>query len=654
MDYSRLVKLNQGLLTGTAIFGLGSIVTAILADPTGGIASAAFGAFTSLGINLGTNRLEALVNRFRNSSDVLRNEDLAKAAGRTVGKTLLEKVAPRFPEIERHLNALANQTEGYWVEWTEQAKTLKLFESVQEDQLVKIFSTQPDEFTQYRVLSEDEWREVVTWLFAKGCEKEVLMETVDEYQDVITALARELEPNFNKYLRQVLKDDAVNGGKAFAGMLFDLHGATLAKIAEIQEYLPQIATRDDICRLLQQLETDIGDELVQLRQTLQQYFDLTKPRLPIRQNCETIIAEKVQDFVGRHYVFEKIREFLQRHPKGYFILEADPGVGKSAILAKLVEISEGHCLTHFNSRGSGIVSAAQFLESICTQLIQGYKLNYPSLPPNTNQDGNVFAQLLAEASKTLPRGQKLVIVVDALDEVDLSKQNKGSNVLYLPDELPDNVYFILSQRPKQLPLPLNDYRTTFDLMQYPAESARDAYRYAEKRWQASPQIQEWVSTRNSAPERFFTELVAKSENNFMYLRYVLNDIRDGLYRGETIDSLPMGLREYYQKHWQIMEMNDDPLPVEKIRIIYVLSEAREPISRRLLAKFTGISEYKLPPVLKLWEQFLRLQKIQRETRYSVYHASFSDFLNEQAKDSGVDLEEINRRMGDNLADGAPL
>lgn len=199
MDYSRLVKLNQGLLTGTAIFGLGSVVAGILADPSKGIASVAFGAFTSLGINLGTNRLEALVNRFRNSSDVLRNEDLAKAAGRTVGKTLLEKVAPDFPDIEKQLNALANKTEGYWVEWAEQAKTLNLFESLQEQQLVKIFSTQPDQFTQYQVLTLDEWQEVVTWLFETGCEKRVLIGTVDDYQDVILALAQELATHFNKY-----------------------------------------------------------------------------------------------------------------------------------------------------------------------------------------------------------------------------------------------------------------------------------------------------------------------------------------------------------------------------------------------------------------------------------------------------------------------
>ena len=645
MDHLRLVRLNQGLLNGTALLAVGSIAAGAVGGPF-------FNTIASILTGIGANNLGALIDKFCNSRDVLRNQDIAKAAGRSVGLAL-EKISPQFPKIKGALDGFADKIEGYWVQWAEKTKDLNLFESLQEDQLVKIFSNQPDQFTQYQVLPEPEWQEVVTWLFEQGCQNRVLTGTVADYQDVITALTQELARNFNKNLREVLKDDAAKGGEAFAGMLLDLHGATLAQIAEIKQYLPQLATRDDICRVLQQLDTGIRDELGQIRETLQQYLDLTKPRLPIPQHCDTIITEKTQDFVGRRYVFEAIREFLQGKPKGYFILEADPGVGKSAILAKLVQVSQGHCPTHFNSQGSGIVTAGQFLESICTQLIQGYNLNYNNLPPNTNQDGNVFAQLLGEASKTLPPGQKLVLVVDALDEVDLTKQQPGSNVLYLPDALPDNVYFILSKRPKQLPLPLNDYHTTFDLMQYPAASAQDAYHYAQKRWQESPQIQEWVS-RTSTPEEFFPELVGKSENNFMYLRYVLNDIRDGLYQRETIDSLPRGLRQYYQKHWLIMGMNADPLPVEKIFIIYVLSETREPISRRLLAKFTGIAEYKLPPVLKEWEQFLRLQTIEKEPRYSVYHASFSDFLNEQAKDSGVDLEEINRRMGDNLADGAPL
>ncbi|MDK3162394.1 ATP-binding protein [Kamptonema cortianum] len=647
MDYSRLVRLNQGLLTGTALLGLGSIVAGAVGGPIwGGIAN-----FTA---GMVANYLGALVDRLRTSSDVLRNEDIAKAAGRAVGKTLLETISPRYPKIQKSLEALAEKTEGYWVEWAEQAKTLNLFESLREDQLYQIFAQKPETFTDYQVLPEEQWQEVVIWLFEQGCENGVLLDSLESYQDVISDLAQELEKNFTKNLRQVLKDDAASGGKAFSGMLFDLHGATLAKIDAIQEYLPKIASKEDVCRLLQQLDTAIRDELSQIRETLQQYFDLNRPRLPIPQECETVIAEKTLDFVGREYVFTAIRDFLQRQPKGYFILEADPGVGKSAILAKLVQLLKRRCLTHFNIQAQGIIKPQQFLENICTQLIQGYNLDYPRLPEKTAEDGNVLARLLGEASKTLEPGQKLVVVVDALDEVDSSSQTQGSNILYLPDALPDRVYFILSKRPKQLPLPLSDYQTTFDLMQYPAESARDARRYAENRWRQSPQIQEWVKRRNSAPEQFFTELVAKSENNFMYLRYVLNDIHDGLYGSETLDSLPEGLQRYYQKHWRLMGMNANPLPIDKIRTIYVLCLVREAVSRFLLAQLTEIAEYQLGPILKEWEQFLRLQKVEGKIRYTLYHASFSDFLKEQAEDSGVDLENIKRCIAENFAKGAPL
>ncbi|MDT9184678.1 ATP-binding protein [Limnospira sp. PMC 289.06] len=654
MDYSRLLQLNRPLLAGTVLVGLGSIVTGGLAVSAAGLAVPVLEGFANFFAGMTGNNLGALVERFRNSSEVLRNEDIAKAAGRTVAKALAEKISPKYPDIRKPLDNFANEIEGYWLQWAEEAKTLNLFETLQEDQLYQVFSQQPEQFTEYQVLPLEEWREVVTWLFQQGCEKGVLLDTLDSYQDVIEELTRELAANFNKHLRQVLKDDANNGGKAFVGMLFDLHGATLAKIDEIRDYLPRLATREDVCRALQQLETGVLDELVQIRETLQQYLDSTQPRLPIPQYCEAIIEEKTQDFVGRGFVFEAIGDFLQQNPKGYFVLEADPGVGKSAIMARLVQLFKGRCLTHFNIQSQGIVKPEQFLENICTQLIQGYNLDYSPLPERATEDGNILARLLAEAAKKLAPGKKLVVVVDALDEVDSSSQTKGSNLLYLPDFLVDKVYFILSKRPKALALPLSDYLSTFDLMEYPAESAEDARRYAQKRYQRSPQIQDWVISRRLTPEQFLTDLVANSENNFMYLRYVLNDIEGGLYSRETLDSLPRGLRRYYQKHWELMGMTADPFPLDKIRTIYVLSLVREAVSRRLLAELTEIADYQLRPILREWEQFLRFQQVERETRYTIYHASFSDFLREEAEDSGVDLEDIKRRLADNFSKGAPL
>ena len=46
-------------------------------------------------------------------------------------------------------------------------------------------------------------------------------------------------------------------------------------------------------------------------------------------------------------------------------------------------------------------------------------------------------------------------------------------------------------------------------------------------------------------------------------------------------SLPPGLEAYYREHWQKMGMSKRPVPRGKIRIIYVLCEAKRPLSRRV-------------------------------------------------------------------------
>lgn len=648
-----IVKEHKLLLGTTALLSIGSVVAGC-ATSGGTIAlipALAKFAESSLGGMAATN-IGDLAKKLRDSSQVLTNEELPKAAAKAIALGI-QTVAKHdaYRDIAHVLTSLANSTEKYWLQVERSEESPGDYTAIRKDQLRYAFAANSGEGDRLETLDVATGKKLVTWLMEQH--RQHLPADITEYQDAIDAISQHLYQRFAYNLREVLKQDASEGGQAFSGMVLDLLRDNITQTKQGDQQLK--ITQQEIINILQQMDIGIQDELAHIRQTLQQYLDLTKPQLPIPQECETQIKDKTKDFVGREYVFKAIREFLQQQSKGYFILEADPGVGKSAIMARCVQLFNGRCLTHFNIRSQGIIRADQFLENICTQLIEGYSLNYSSgLPKNTTRDGNVLARLLGEASKTLARGQKLVVVVDALDEVDLFSQTPFSNVLYLPDALPDNVYFILSKRPKQLSLPQSDNLTLFDLMHYPAESARDARSYVEKRWQQTPKIQQWVTARNSTPEKFLTELVARSENNFMYLRYVLNDIRDGLYQSETLDSLPTGLRQYYQKHWQIMGMNATPLPRDKIRTIYVLSEVREAVSPRLLAQMTEVAEYILRPFLKEWEQFLRLERIERETRYSIYHASFSDFLNEEAQDSGVDLEEINRRIAKKLADGAPL
>ena len=196
--------------------------------------------------------------------------------------------------------------------------------------------------------------------------------------------------------------------------------------------------------------------------------DLALPRHVI-----ALIEDKTREFVGRDYVFDSIAGFIDNNPSGYFVLEGDPGTGKSSVLAEYVK--RHGCVAHFNQRAEGITDFRQFLESIFAQLRARYKLPYQSMPPDAVGDGAFLAQILQEAASKLSSGERLVIAVDALDEVDLAVSRPGANILYLPSILPDSVYFVMTKRHLDIPLTVAARRASYALEQDREGTVRDIF-----------------------------------------------------------------------------------------------------------------------------------------------------------------------------------
>lgn len=53
---------------------------------------------------------------------------------------------------------------------------------------------------------------------------------------------------------------------------------------------------------------------------------------------------------------------------------------------------------------------------------------------------------------------------------------------------------------------------------------------------------------------------------------------------------------------------------------------------------------------------MRHEKVGKETRYTIYHNSFRQFLeaDETVQSAGITLEDINDDISDNSTEGAPL
>ncbi|MCL1468606.1 ATP-binding protein [Argonema galeatum] len=365
---------------------------------------------------------------------------------------------------------------------------------------------------------------------------------------------------------------------------------------------------------------------------------------------QTIIDNKTRDFVGREYVFAEIAKFINSKTNGYFTIIGDPGMGKSAILAKYVQ--DSGCVAHFNVENDQDNPPSKFLESVCKQLIKKYQLSY-SLPlsADATSDGAFFKKLLDEVA--LKRnGKSVVIAVDALDEVDQSSQkNKNANILYLPRYLPKGIYFITTiRRGVDVPLVTDAPQQIFKLMDYQEQSSEDICTYIQNRVNGSEKIRQWIKKQKVTEEKFIDEIATRSENNFMYLVYVLYGIEEDIYPDLNLDSLPLGLQKYYEFHWQKMGMNDIPRSNVKINVIYHLAETRQPISCQLISEYIGETPLTVQDVLKEWLQFLHKRTLEGQVCYSIYHSDFWRFLHkhEIIEAAGVSIKKINKQKTDIL------
>ena len=369
----------------------------------------------------------------------------------------------------------------------------------------------------------------------------------------------------------------------------------------------------------------------------------------------SLVAEKAKEFVGREYVFAALDAFTARETKGYFIIIADPGMGKSSIIAELVR--RKGCVSHFNVRSLGVNTAAHFLRSVCAQLIVDAELPYAHLPRQMLEDGAFLNQLLKEAAEKIAP-EPLVIAIDALDEVDEDEGVRGANILFLPKTLPDNVYIVMTQRKADVRLVTLSAIEKLDMMTRPKENRDDVVAFLGQAANR-PKLRDWIAQHPKqgdqpfSRERFVEQLATLSGNNFMYLRYVLPEIERGAYDKLEADQLPSGLEGYYDEHWSLMGMREKPLPHEKILILYVLCEVRHPISRRMIAECLageGVGDVEVQGVLDQWQQFLTRFASAGDATYSIYHASFRDFLHRKdvIDAAGTSLPDIHRLIGQDL------
>ncbi|MCP4544674.1 MAG: ATP-binding protein [Chloroflexi bacterium] len=349
---------------------------------------------------------------------------------------------------------------------------------------------------------------------------------------------------------------------------------------------------------------------------------------------QTLVDERTKRFVGRDFIFNAIDDFLKdpMFPSGYIVVNGEPGIGKTALMAQWVK-QRGY-VHHFNISTQNIRSTSNFLANVCAQLIVRYDLGHFTFPPEATKDSGFLSQLLAEAVDER-KERPVVILVDALDEVEDLGLPQGENRLYMPQTLPDGVFFVVTKREEYDDRLFVDRRKDIYLRDNDPRNLEDVRRHIrsfieEHRAAMAPRIEQWGVTE----DEFVDTITEKSEGNFMYLVYVLYDICDGKLTAANVDdirNLPRGLKDYYQRHWHTMQAIDpDRFDKYYEPVVCILATVREPVTIAQVAKWTKLRPIRIREVIREWREFLNADVSESdESLYRVYHTSFQDFLEDE-------------------------
>jgi len=380
------------------------------------------------------------------------------------------------------------------------------------------------------------------------------------------------------------------------------------------------------------------------------------------------VSERTQNFTGREWVFQAINDWLaDPEAPRFFLITGEPGSGKTAIAARLYQISSNRetawsandlpyikpgflSAIHFcSARDTYWRDPQTFARSIALQLAQQERYNVfakalaekstdriyieVKLENVTAQGQNanitavhigsieikgaptedVYNRLIREPLQALldeKPNEQVIILVDALDEA-LVYSGDVNIVSLLADSqnLPKGVRFIITSR-KDERIENRFFGSAglyLSSIQFSEQNQNDISNYVRKRFSNDEKLASKVKdSKQGQLNDLIKKIMLKADGNFQYITFLLNSISSGYQKLEEIDKLPHGLDAlYYDSLGRLISPGSNDW-LNYSSLLGILSVAQESLTQSQLQNFTGLSE----PVV--WESLGKLEQFIEE------------------------------------------
>ncbi len=377
--------------------------------------------------------------------------------------------------------------------------------------------------------------------------------------------------------------------------------------------------------------SDVTERLRAIIESSAEKIDIAAPEGASAASWE-LLQERSEDLVGRVTEELQLLEFVAERSRGFLIIEGDPGIGKTALLARIVHdllgpksaygrsedvgkfashLHDGRLQVAFHLCGADKSSLE--LSAILSSLIN-------QLPARGGATTGGASDLANAARSTVEQTHgKLLFVVDGVDEAlagrtDAERQSILSALLFEGERLPSNVFVLLGARRGAVP-PLRDPETPALKMELSGLPEREIRRLLFR-----------VVSKYDLEDRHVAAIARVSAGNPLYIRMLAEDFAQGRLYLEDVDHLPLGIEGYFEK--LLLRFASNPQwPVLRDTLL-LLCVAHGPLS---LAQIAAIAQ--LPPAVveasidnELGSLLGEGETPDRLPTFQLFHAKFREFL----------------------------
>lgn len=348
---------------------------------------------------------------------------------------------------------------------------------------------------------------------------------------------------------------------------------------------------------------------------------------------------------GRQDVLDAIERLLAEEAggTGWVLLLGGPGMGKSAILSRWLDIAEqrGRRVPHHFLRRD--VMDWDRPDAITRSLAAQIEALYPEQKDSEAAPESRLVELLARVSQRelVPRREHLVVLVDGLDEVRSDGAGQNPLLSFLPYALPPRVQMLCASRP-----------------QYPHLAALES-RGSVRRIDLDAAA--WATSNDKACREFWAhhgplfvpvlsgklieEAVGRGHGNLLYASKLREWLQDQVPDRRRAERLPHGLGGFLEQVWRQLRT----LSGERFGIVCdglgLLCAAREALPLEEIKAALGWDN------LQTGDDFLEATRtlLMEEPEhwrgaraYRPYHEAFRDFVVEKL--GSTRMRELHRQL----------